>query len=47
MRVSSLEWMAGLLAGLACDFTINEPEELRESVENLGRRLTFLAGERR
>ena len=44
MRVSSLDWMAGLLAGLGCDFTVNEPEELRASVENLGHRLTFLAG---
>ena len=46
MRVSSLDWMAGLLAGLACDFTIERPEELRASVENLGRRLTFLAAGR-
>lgn len=44
MRVSSLDWMAGLLAGLACDFTIEQPDELRASVENLGHRLTFLAG---
>src|SRR5439155_857061 len=44
MRVSWVDWMAGLLAGLACDFTIEQPDELRASVENLGHRLTFLAG---
>jgi predicted DNA-binding transcriptional regulator YafY len=46
MRVSSLDWMAGLLAGLGCDFTIKQPEELRESVEKLARRLAHMAGER-
>jgi predicted DNA-binding transcriptional regulator YafY len=47
MRVSSLDWMAGVLAGLGCDFTINEPEELRASVDKLGRRLTLMAGDHR
>jgi predicted DNA-binding transcriptional regulator YafY len=43
MRVSSLDWMAGVLAGLGCDFTIGQPEELRASVENLARRLASIA----
>ena len=40
MRVGSLDWMAGVLAGLGCPFTIRRPEELRESVRALGARLT-------
>src|SRR5206468_1019286 len=32
MRVSSLDWMAGVLAGLGCGFTIRRPTELRASV---------------
>jgi predicted DNA-binding transcriptional regulator YafY len=43
MRVNSLDWMAGLLAGLGCDFTIEQPEELRASVEKLARRLALMA----
>ena len=39
MRVSSLDWMAGLLAGLDCRFTIRRPDELRASVRALARRL--------
>jgi predicted DNA-binding transcriptional regulator YafY len=39
MRVGSLEWMAGVLAGLECDFTIRVPGELRASVAALSRRL--------
>jgi predicted DNA-binding transcriptional regulator YafY len=39
MRVGSLDWMAGVLAGLECDFTILEPDELRASVRALARRL--------
>ena len=39
MRVSSLDWMASILAGLDCDFTIHEPGELRDSVRVLARRL--------
>ena len=42
MRVGSLDWMAGVLAGLDCPFTIRRPEELRESVRGLGERLTGL-----
>jgi predicted DNA-binding transcriptional regulator YafY len=39
MRVGSLDWMATVLAGLGCDFTIRRPNELRESVRALGERL--------
>lgn len=46
MGVSSLDWMAGLLAGLGCDFTIKQPEELRASVDKLGRRLAAMAEDR-
>jgi predicted DNA-binding transcriptional regulator YafY len=44
MRVSSLDWMAGVLAGLGCDFTIRKPDELRASVRALAERLARLAG---
>jgi len=37
--VSSLDWMATVLAGLGCDFTIRRPEELRASVHALANRL--------
>jgi predicted DNA-binding transcriptional regulator YafY len=43
MRVSSLDWMAGVLAGLGCDFTIRRPDELDASVAALARRLAALA----
>jgi predicted DNA-binding transcriptional regulator YafY len=39
MRVESLDYMAGLLAGLECDFEIERPVELRASVAALARRL--------
>ena len=39
MRVSSLDWTAGVLAGLGCSFTIRRPEELRQSVRALGEQL--------
>jgi predicted DNA-binding transcriptional regulator YafY len=39
MHVSSLDWMAALLAGLDCDFTIHRPDELGESVRALAGRL--------
>ena len=39
MRVSSLDWMASVLAGLGCEFTVRAPAELRESVRRLGERL--------
>lgn len=40
MRVSSLDWMARLLAGLDCRFTIQRPNELRVSVQALAERLS-------
>jgi hypothetical protein len=40
MRVTSLDWMASVLAGLECRFTIHQPEELRASVAALAERLT-------
>ena len=39
MQVGSLEWMAGVLAGLGCGFEIRAPDELRELVSELARRL--------
>jgi predicted DNA-binding transcriptional regulator YafY len=39
MRVESLDWMAALLAGLGCDFTIHQPDDLRTSVRKLAARL--------
>jgi predicted DNA-binding transcriptional regulator YafY len=39
MRVESLDWMASLLAGLGCDFTVRRPAELRGSLGELVDRL--------
>jgi predicted DNA-binding transcriptional regulator YafY len=39
MRADSLDWVAGMLAGLECDFTIRAPDELRASVRALADRL--------
>jgi predicted DNA-binding transcriptional regulator YafY len=39
MRVSSLDWMARVLAGLECDFAIRRPDELRGSARALADRL--------
>jgi predicted DNA-binding transcriptional regulator YafY len=39
MRVNSLDWMASVLAGLDCPFTIERPAELRASVRALAHRL--------
>jgi predicted DNA-binding transcriptional regulator YafY len=39
MRVNSLDWMAGVLAGLDCDFEVHTPQELRASVAALSARL--------
>lgn len=39
MRVESLDWMARLLAGLGCAFTVRRPDQLRVSVRELGARL--------
>jgi predicted DNA-binding transcriptional regulator YafY len=46
IRVSSLDWMAGLLAGLGCDFRIVRPDELRGSVAKLAGRLALMAADR-
>ena len=43
MRVSSLDWMASVLAGIGCTFSILEPEELRTSVRVLAERLAISA----
>jgi predicted DNA-binding transcriptional regulator YafY len=43
MRVDSLDWMAGVLAGLGCAFTIRTPDELRRSVAELAGRLAAQA----
>jgi predicted DNA-binding transcriptional regulator YafY len=43
MRVGSLDWTAGVLAGLDCPFSIRRPDELRESVRDLAKRLTASA----
>jgi predicted DNA-binding transcriptional regulator YafY len=43
MRVDSLDWMATVLAGLGCGFTIRRPDELRASVRELGERLAAQA----
>jgi predicted DNA-binding transcriptional regulator YafY len=39
MRVGSLDWMATILAGLGCAFSVRKPDELRTSVRALGERL--------
>lgn len=39
MQVNSLDWMARLLAGLDCGFTVRRPDELRASVRALADRL--------
>ena len=39
MRVGSLDWMATILAGLGCGFSIRRPDELRTSVRELAERL--------
>jgi predicted DNA-binding transcriptional regulator YafY len=39
MRVGSLDWMAGVLAGFDCPFAIRRPDELRGSVRALATRL--------
>jgi predicted DNA-binding transcriptional regulator YafY len=39
MRVSSLDWMARILAGLDCSFTVLQPDELRANVRGLAERL--------
>jgi predicted DNA-binding transcriptional regulator YafY len=41
----SPRWIAAILAGLNCDFTIHEPDELRTALRELAARLTMLAEE--
>lgn len=41
----SLPWIAALIAGVGCDFTIYEPVELRAELRELGARLATLAAE--
>lgn len=43
MRASSLDWMASVLAGLDCEFTIRAPDELRSSIAVLAARLAAAA----
>ena len=43
MRVGSLDWMAGVLAGLDCPFAIRRPDELRRNVQKLATRLAASA----
>jgi predicted DNA-binding transcriptional regulator YafY len=43
LRAGSLDWAAGLLAGLGCAFTIRAPDELRASVHALAARLAASA----
>jgi len=44
MRVETLDYMARLLAGLGCPFTIRRPEELRDAVAALAGHLRAQAG---
>ena len=44
MRVESLDWMATVLAGLGCGFTIRRPDELRASVGSLAAQLAAAVG---
>ena len=43
MRVNTLDWMAGVLAGLGCEFEIRSPAELGASVRALAGRLAACA----
>jgi predicted DNA-binding transcriptional regulator YafY len=40
MRADSLDWVAGILAGLGADFRVIRPDELREHLGTLAARLT-------
>jgi predicted DNA-binding transcriptional regulator YafY len=44
VRADSLEWVAGLLAGLGAEFRVIRPEELRAPLAELAARLTAAAG---
>ncbi len=43
MRADALEWAAGVLAGLGAEFDIRRPDELRDHVAALARRLNASA----
>jgi predicted DNA-binding transcriptional regulator YafY len=40
MRADSLDWVAGVLAGLGADFRVVRPDELREPLQRLAARLS-------
>jgi predicted DNA-binding transcriptional regulator YafY len=44
LRADSLDWVAGLLAGLGADFRIIRPDDLRRHVADLGARLIASSG---
>jgi predicted DNA-binding transcriptional regulator YafY len=44
MRADSLRWVAEVLAGIGCPFTIREPDELRAEVRRLAGMLAASAG---
>ena len=43
IRVESLDWLAGVLAALGCDFVIRQPDELRAAVRRLAERLAVVS----
>jgi predicted DNA-binding transcriptional regulator YafY len=43
MRAEALDWVAGLLAGMGCDFAVRRPAELRDSLARLAERLSLAA----
>jgi predicted DNA-binding transcriptional regulator YafY len=43
MRAEALDWVAGLLAGMGCDFTVRRPAELRAGLAALAERLSLAA----
>ena len=43
IRAESLDWLAGVLAGLECGFEIRRPDELRAAVRGLAERLATAA----
>ena len=43
IRAESLDWLAGVLAGIECDLEIRRPEELRAAVLRLSERLATAA----
>ena len=43
-HADSLDWVAGFLAGLPCDFVVREPPELLDALRRLRRRLDVCVG---